>query len=504
MSAITAQFAKTAHDAVSRIGELLRAQVFIVDRQNTVVASSEPTQVGLPFRLDDSKSANHLQVPVQIDSQLGWAIVGITGEEIISPRLAGVLVELVVQQLTVGDRLPNRQALKNRFIYDLLHQSSTQSSQASELNSDDATYLLQRRYANGRGSGADRLGTPPPTSPNLWEATPRPEEVRQFLQGESQGAGGGIHFPSLKAPSKTGLPHRRQAQGNARAGGVGRGESQAAPLRGDGFKQAQASDEANVLDRAKLLGLNLIPPRAVILIDAADYILMPNDSERDAQDRQHRRAQLVIGSIVNFFHLPDDTICAHLGAGKIAVLKASNTKNMGKWAEDSHVSEPSISSWANLAALKRASRALLLRLRSDTGTAISIGIGRYHPGIKGLSRSYQDARAALALGRRSGHNQIFCLDCLGIAAFVGVADEQTKVELAIHLLSPLDCEPELLTTLEVFFSQDCCPSTTAKQLLIHRNTLSYRLDKVTSLTGLNPRRFDDAVQIRLALLLRSL
>ncbi|MCY7322639.1 MAG: helix-turn-helix domain-containing protein, partial [Phormidesmis sp. CAN_BIN36] len=39
---------------------------------------------------------------------------------------------------------------------------------------------------------------------------------------------------------------------------------------------------------------------------------------------------------------------------------------------------------------------------------------------------------------------------------------------------------------------------------IHRNTLSYRLDKITSLTGLNPRQFDDAVQIRLALLLRSL
>ena len=68
---------------------------------------------------------------------------------------------------------------------------------------------------------------------------------------------------------------------------------------------------------------------------------------------------------------------------------------MGKWAKD-RPSEPSISDWANLTALKRASDALLLRLRSDTGTAISIGIGRYHPGIKGLSLFYQDARAAIA------------------------------------------------------------------------------------------------------------
>jgi carbohydrate diacid regulator len=87
---------------------------------------------------------------------------------------------------------------------------------------------------------------------------------------------------------------------------------------------------------------------------------------------------------------------------------------------------------------------------------------------------------------------------------VGVADEQTKVDLAKYLLSPLDHEPELLTTLATFFTENCCPSLTARRLSVHRNTLSYRFDKITSLTGLDPRKFDQAVQIRLALLLRSL
>jgi carbohydrate diacid regulator len=158
-----------------------------------------------------------------------------------------------------------------------------------------------------------------------------------------------------------------------------------------------------------------------------------------------------------------------------------------------------------MAALKRAGAALLTRLRHDTGAAINIGIGRYHPGIRGLACSYEDARAALSLGRRfHGHNQVHCLDGLGIAAFVGVSDERTKVDLATHLLSPLDHEPELLETLDAFFAEDCCPSSTANRLSIHRNTLSYRLDKIASLTGLDPRRFDEAVQIRLALVLRSL
>jgi carbohydrate diacid regulator len=144
-------------------------------------------------------------------------------------------------------------------------------------------------------------------------------------------------------------------------------------------------------------------------------------------------------------------------------------------------------------------------LQSDTGASLSIGLGRYHPGVRGLARSYQDARAALSLGRRfHRQSQVHCLDRLGIAAFVGIPDEQTKIELSTYLLSPLDHEPELLETLAVFFDRDCSPSVTASQLTIHRNTLSHRLDKITSLTGLDPRRFDDAVQIRLALLLRTL
>jgi len=104
----------------------------------------------------------------------------------------------------------------------------------------------------------------------------------------------------------------------------------------------------------------------------------------------------------------------------------------------------------------------------------------------------------------NGRNQVHCLDSLGVAAFVGVSDERTKIDLATYLLSPLDHEPDLLKTLDACFATDLSPSRAARALSIHRNTLSYRLDKVASLTGLDPRRFDDAVQIRLALLLRCL
>ncbi len=266
-------------------------------------------------------------------------------------------------------------------------------------------------------------------------------------------------------------------------------------------------DEATILRQGQILGMDLTRPRSVILIDAADYILAPSATRcLETTDTQiSRRAQIVISSIVSFFQLPNDTICAYIGDGEVAILKASSTQDLIAWTAQEDMPNQSSPSWANLTALKRAGAALLSRLHNDTGAAINIGIGRYHPSLQGLAHSYQDACAALSLGRRLGRpNQVHCLDSLGIAAFVGIADESTKIDLARHLLSPLNQEPELLETLDAFFAENCYPSSTANRLLIHRNTLSYRLDKITSLTGLDPRRFDEAMQIRLALLLRSL
>jgi carbohydrate diacid regulator len=379
-----AQFERVAKVVAERVAQLLCAEVFVVDHNSIAIASSNPKLVGLCVnRILEKFALHYLRVSMTFDTKIGEVIISKphNGEEI-SPRLVQVIVELVVNQTTVIDELPNQHQFKNKFIYDLLH----------------------------------------------------------------------------------GL-----------------------------------IDEATVLQYSKLLGFDLTPPRAVILIDAADYILGKATSEGQIQ----RQATLVISSVVSFFHLPSDTICAYLGDGEVAVLKASDTKNLSTWANRGDV--PEQCSWANLTALKRAAGGLLKRLRGDTGASISIGIGRYHPGIRGLAQSYQDARAALSLGCRfQDRNQVHCLDRLGIAAFIGVADEQTKIELATNLLSPLNHEPELLATLDAFFADDCCSSSTAGKLSIHRNTLSYRLDKIALLTGLDPRRFDDAVQIRLALLMRRL
>ena len=268
-----------------------------------------------------------------------------------------------------------------------------------------------------------------------------------------------------------------------------------------------AGPEDDVAEEARFLGMDLSQPRAVILVDASDYALGPalpeNGANRIAGVRS--RTHEIITAIVAFFMLPHEAICADLGDGVIAVLKASNSRNLDAWVIEPNTEISSTPSWANLTALKRATNDLLSRLMVQTGESISISIGRYHPGIAGIASSFADARAALLLGRRlHGPNRVHCLDDLGIGGFVGLDDERTKIDLAYHLLSPLDHEKQVLETLDVFFAADCSSALASKRLGIHRNTLAYRLAKVASVTGLDPRRFDDAVQIRLALVLRGL
>ena len=377
---------------IQQCNDLLKTRVWAVDRLGTIIAGSDAAGSGLPLAEVADSSRTRLRVPMGLDGQQSITIVAETASDDATPlHLAQALVELIVNQVTVINQIPNQRQLERRFVYSLLFEP--------------------------------------------------------------------------------------------------------------------VSDEAAVLRHGASIGVDLTIPRAVLLIDASHYILGAERTAERITDEglAKKRAEGVIALIAEYFHLPRATICTYIGNGEVVVLKASTTKDLSAWTSREEGEALPIASWANLAALKRAARGLLSQLRAGIHSPVTIGIGRYYPGIDSLPRSYQDARAALTLGCHSlGPNRVHCLDALGIAAFVGVADARTKIDLATHLLSPLDHEDELLQTLHAFFEQDCCISATANSLGIHRNTLNYRLEKVASLTGLDPHRFDEAVQIRLALVLRSL
>lgn len=267
------------------------------------------------------------------------------------------------------------------------------------------------------------------------------------------------------------------------------------------------TDRDVMLREAQILGMDFSVPRSVILINAHNYIYPSGGlealSNSAKQIRVRQRARFVIASIVGFFDLPDDTICAHIGHGEIVVLKSISHQTLKRWSDDSGHARSN--AWVDLPALRRAATGLLDRLRNETHASISIGIGRYHAGADGLARSYSDASIALTIGNLyHGADRVHSIDNLGFAAFVGGTDERTKRDLAEHLLDPLRDEPDLMDSLNAYFEAGCCPADTVSRLGIHRNTLRSRLQKIATLVGLDPQNFDDAIQLRLASLITTL
>lgn len=62
----------------------------------------------------------------------------------------------------------------------------------------------------------------------------------------------------------------------------------------------------------------------------------------------------------------------------------------------------------------------------------------------------------------------------------------------------------LLQTLRTYFQNDMNAQKTAEELFIHRNTLNMRLNKIREWSGLSPQRFQDAFNLRVAIILMDL
>ena len=70
--------------------------------------------------------------------------------------------------------------------------------------------------------------------------------------------------------------------------------------------------------------------------------------------------------------------------------------------------------------------------------------------------------------------------------------------------SQIFSDDEMTSTAEEFLENSLNVSETSRKMFLHRNTLNYRLDKIEKETGLDIRKFSDAIIFRLIILLKNL
>ena len=135
---------------------------------------------------------------------------------------------------------------------------------------------------------------------------------------------------------------------------------------------------------------------------------------------------------------------------------------------------------------------------------VKLAYGTIVSELKEVSKSYKEAKMALDVGKIFyAEKDVVAYSTLGIGRLI----YQLPVSLCEMFIEeifgeevPDDIDEETLITVNTFLDNNLNVSETARQLYVHRNTLLYRLEKLEKLTGLDIRIFDDALTLKIALM----
>lgn len=135
---------------------------------------------------------------------------------------------------------------------------------------------------------------------------------------------------------------------------------------------------------------------------------------------------------------------------------------------------------------------------------VKIAIGEYHAGLSGTAKSYQQASNTLIAGLKLEpkkniftYKEYYLPVFLLMAAREGLTEDLDPLSAVLSIKDP---KGELTATLRVFIETNGDMNGAAQQLFIHRNTLRYRLDKITEITGKDPRKTTELLHLYIALL----
>jgi hypothetical protein len=145
------------------------------------------------------------------------------------------------------------------------------------------------------------------------------------------------------------------------------------------------------------------------------------------------------------------------------------------------------------------------RLARRHGVELRAGLSSVCDGLAEVARGYAEAGRALRHAEPGGAVAIEELALIDLLA--GAADSTARhlVPAAAHRLAAEDERQSgaLTATLRAYADSHLNVAKAAERLVVHPNTVHYRLRRVAAITGRDPRRFDDLVELLLAERLRS-
>lgn len=157
--------------------------------------------------------------------------------------------------------------------------------------------------------------------------------------------------------------------------------------------------------------------------------------------------------------------------------------------------------------LENIARQILDTINSEVMFPVVVGLSTVAANIDELNNSYKEAQIAIEVGKVFDEEKsIQSYDNLGIGRLI----YQLPIKLCELFLKEVfkkgditTLDEETILTINKFFENDLNVSETSRQLFVHRNTLVYRLEKIYKLTGLDLRKFDQAIVFKVAMMVHK-
>lgn len=133
-----------------------------------------------------------------------------------------------------------------------------------------------------------------------------------------------------------------------------------------------------------------------------------------------------------------------------------------------------------------------------------VGVGTLCEDLASAGSSCLEALSAADVGMRQERRQTVVTYESVLVDSLLLDRAKTADALVATRLRPLEDHPQLLETLQALVDNDFSQSKTARSLFVHINTVAHRLKKVQALTGYDPLRLNDLLELALAIRYRNL
>ena len=157
--------------------------------------------------------------------------------------------------------------------------------------------------------------------------------------------------------------------------------------------------------------------------------------------------------------------------------------------------------------LEEAARTAVDMLNTEAMVKVRGAYGTIVSELKDLPRSYKEARMAMDVGRIfNAGKRVMSYNELGIGRLIYQLPPNLCRMFIREILGEgemIELDQETLSTIDTFFENNLNVSETARQLFVHRNTLVYRIEKLMKSTGLDIRTFEDAMTLKIALMVSA-